>query len=384
MKNKEIAILVRNVKKHKENAFEELYKATVKTVYFYCYKSLGNKQDANDAMQTVFLQLYNTITTLREPKAFNQFLYKIMAHTCTKFYKLKSRDDMDELEVCESMPEENKEFLPAEALEKEDVREKIAEMIETLPLKQREAIIFFYYEGMSIKEIAEITDSKFDAVNNRLVKARKSLRERAKALIEEGALNYTMAIVPIPILTRILLEEAERIVTPEVCELAWQGICASLGIAVVGTAGAATTTTVTTTTTTVATSSVLTNVAIGVTCAAILTGTVYLGFHVNNTFINPPAIVEGYNEFDIVALIPEIVNRVEFADFVSTYGFMFLGGEWLSEKGNHVLYILDEPDRYVYLGYIENLQNEFRVVYQATEERLPLTDDQIAEWFAGR
>ena len=386
MTNKEIAVLVRNVQKNKENAFEKLYKEIWNTVYYFCYKSLGDKQDANDAMQTVFLQVYNTINTLREPKAFNKFLYKIMTHTCSNFHKSKSRDDMDELEIYESIPEDNTEFLPNEAYETEDTKNEIAKMIETLPQKQRETILLFYYEGMQLKEIAEITDSEVNAVKNRLFTARKTLKERAETLIEKGALNYTMSILPIPILTRILLEETQKVATPEICEHAWQGICASLGIAAAaGVAGTAGTTTTATTAATATTTGVGTNIAIGLTCAAIIAVGGYIAVQVNNNFINPPAIVEEYQEkLDAAALIHTITNHTEFIEFTDKFGFMLLGGSRFGGRGSQTLYYLEEPNRFIYLGYTESPQGEFRIVYEITDERSPITYAEIPNWFASR
>jgi len=370
MSNKEIAVLVRKVQRNKKH-FEVLYNETVKAIYYHCYKHLGNKEDASDVAQTVFLQLYKKIDTLREPAAFRKFLYAIMTNACADFHRAKFRDETDALEDFESMPEDNTEFLPSAIFERQSARKEIIEMIDELPQKQREAILLFYYKDLSIKEIAEITDSKFDAVNNRLVKARKNLRERAEALIEKGALDYTMAIAPIPIITQILAEEANAVVTPEVCQQIWQGVCGELGIAA---AGAATT----------ATTGALTNAAVACVCAGLLVSGGFLVHNVYNNFINPPAIVEEheeYEEIDIVSLIPYITNRTEFMEFIDTHRFMLLSSLQSERRGNRMLFYLPEIDRYIYLGYTESLQGEFRVLYEITAERLSLTEEEIDEWF---
>jgi len=387
MTNKEIAKLVERVQKKEKGAFEALYNTVLKTVYYRCLKNLGNEQDANDATQNVFINLYNGLNDLKHPNVFNKFMYKTIDYACLNLRKKKSHDVADELEAYESMAEDNAEFLPDAAYEREDIREQIAKMIETLPQKQRDAILFFYYDDVPIKQIAEIMDSEVGTVKANLFKARKTLRERAEALIKEGALNYTMAIVPIPILTRILLEEANRVVTPEVCETIWQGVCAGLGIAATATAGTvaaeAATTATTTTTTTAATTGIFTNLAIVATCASMLVVGVFIGYQVNENFMNPPpAIVETYNEdaiTDILDLIRGITNRVEFTEFVEEFGFTLLGASF--GEVNQRLYYLEQFERFIYLGYIETAQGEFRVVYEAAENRIPLTDVEIEAWF---
>jgi len=386
MTNKEMAVLVRKVQKDKESHFEELYKEIWNTVYYYCYKSLGNEQDASDAMQTVFLNLYNKFDTLYHPKAFNEFLNTMMTYTCYNFYKSKSRNDADEIEAHDFIVEDKVEFLPSEAYERQDVKNEIAKMVETLPEKQREAILLFYYNELSIKEIAEITDGEVASVKNRLFKARKSLKERADILIKEGALNYVMAILPVPILTKILQEEAQALATPEVCEAAWQGICASIGIVAAGAAGAAAGATSTTT----ASTSTATNVAIGLTCAAVIAAGGFLAYYAHNNFVNPPPIEEEYqyeepyetdeNDVYFESLIRPITTRDSFEEFVDEFEFTLLEGTWSADRGTHMLYYLELSDSFIYVGYIEHPQDGFRVVYQTTPNRLFLTGEQIVEW----
>lgn len=394
MKNADIAVLVRKVQEDKANAFEALYKEIWNTVYYYCYKSLGNEQDAKDAMQTVFIELYKKFDTLYHPNAFNKFLFTIMKFTCSNFRKKKSRSETDEADDFESLPEDNTDFLPSEAFEKEEIRQEIAEMIGTLPAKQREAILLFYYDGLSIKEIAEITDSKFDAVNNRLVTARKTLRERAETLVKKGVLNRTMAVTPIPILTRILLEEAERVATPEICALAWQNISSTLDIQVTtGEAPPAEAAASATTAASATATGVVINIAIGIVIAAVIGLGAFFAYYVNDHFINPTAAATAqYNDqplvtiesmTDIVIRIRAINNRSEFEDFIDTYGFTFLGGARSSDRGSEMLYYLKHQDQFVYLGYIEDLQNNFWVVYEVADMDMPrMESGDVGGWFA--
>ncbi|MCL2837826.1 MAG: RNA polymerase sigma factor [Oscillospiraceae bacterium] len=389
MSNAEIAMLVEKVQGNKELYFEKLYEASWRNVYFRCYKILGDKRDAQDATQMIFLRLHNKFENLLSPNAFNKFMHTIITYTCSEILKSKMRGaklhtDVDDIESHETAEEDNPEFLPSEAYDREDVRNELAKMIETLPSKQREAILYFYYDDLSIAEIAEITDSEISAVKNSLFRARKSLRERAEVLIEKGALTIPMVIVSVPIITKILMEEANAIVTAEVGAIVWQGVCA--GIEISGAASAGTVAAEVVVAESVKTAGVFANIGIGVACAVVVAGVVYLGLYVNDTFINPPpaivAEIEDYDAFDIVALIQEIESRAEFDEFVDLFGFLLLGGSRFGDRENMELYYLEEPNRFIYLGYTENQQAGFRVVFEVTDERLPITDEDIADWFA--
>jgi len=392
MKNKDIAMLVEKVQKDKENYFEELYKEIWKTVYYYCYKSLGNEQDAKDAMQTVFLQVYNKFDTLYHPNAFNNFLCTIMRYTCSNFHRAKFQKETEDLENYEAfLQEDNADFLPDEAYEKEEIRIKIAEIIGTLPAKQREAILLFYFEERSIKEIAEITESKFDAVNNRLVTARKTLRERAEALIKKGGLNRIMSIAPVHIITRILQDEAVRIATPEIGEDAWKSIAIELDLRTsIGSEELNVEGTEAQVASTVKAVTAI-NTAIYATITAGLAVCVFFAYYVYDNFIDttPDTAYYGYAYEDIIdieILIPEIRNREEFITFAAAYGFAFLGGSWTSNDGYKMLYYLEQawrsPERLIYLGYTESLRGEFRLVYEIVEDgRVRMESDEVFNWF---
>ena len=385
MKNEEIAVLVGQVQKDKKTHFGLLYKEIWNTVYYYCYKNLGNEQDASDAMQTIFMKLYNTFDSLENPFAFNKFLRTIMTYTCADFHRANYRGETDELEnYDEVLEEENKDFLPEEAFEREDVRREITKMIQVLPAKQREAILFFYYDDLSIKEIAEITNSNIPAVKNSLVRARLSLRERADELIKKGAITRTMVILPLPILTRILLWEAEQVATPEIGEATWENICNELGISPTATLSSTATTATTS-------STVGINIAIGACAAAVLATGVWFAYYTNENIINPPAIIEYYedlyetgaNMIDFAIIIREIINRTEFDEFVDTYGFRFIGRDWTSETGHQMLYFLEHRNQFIYVGFTEDLQNNFRVVYEITDnDQSRITAEEIPAWFA--
>ena len=382
MKNEQIAILVEKVQKDKSTYFEELYEATWSTVYYYCYKTLGNEHDAKDAMQTVFIELYKKLDTLYHPNAFNSFLATLMRYTCSNYLRAKLRNTTDDIDDHEAtLPEDNTEFLPKEAFEKEEVRREIAKLVESLPEKQREAILLFYFKEKSIKEIAEITESKFDAVNNRLVVARKTLRERAEALIKEGMMDKVMAGAPVPILTRILLEEAQQIATPEIGELVWRNISKELDIPTQTTAPHTAATATTTASTTAVTGI---NVGIIAVAIAVLAAVAVLAYYINDNFFNQPApeAVAYFEAEPFNFFIPDITNRVQFVEFTDTHGFRFLGGSRTSYSGSQMLYYLQYRDYLIHLGYIEDLQNNFQVVYQITDNNAPrITTEEIATWF---
>jgi len=377
MKNEQIAILVEKVQQDKVNSFEVLYEATYKTVYYFCYKNLGNQQDAQDAMQAVFLALYNNIETLRTPFAFNKFLHTTMRYTCNDFRKTAARTQADDISDYETaLEEDNAEFLPREALDNQELRQQIAQLVEALPEKQREAILLFYFQELSLKEIADITHSKIDAVKNRLLTARKTLKERAQALVKKGELDNVMAATPI-LMTQILQEEAAHVCTPDIRNSGWQNISQQFGLPASATSNAATT---------AATTTAFVNTAIGVAIAACLIVGVYVAYYAYGSFFRSPAHVyeqqQQENGIDFPILIAAITNRPQFDQFILTHNFRFLGSLWTSYDGSHMLYFLEYEGDFIYLGYIQDLNDNFHVLYQITSTTIPrLSADDVESWF---
>jgi len=405
MKNAEIAVLVEKARQS-ESGFNELYGTIWGQVYYYCYKMLGNKQDAEDATQTVFLSLHKNLSEAYDPKSFNKLLYTTMRGICLNFHNKKVRNQTEEIDDFDSsLFEENAKFLPAKALENEEWRNQVVKLIRELPDKQKEAIVLFYFYDKSVKEIAEITESKVDAVKNRLVEARKKIKEHAEVLIKEGIMDKTMAIAPTPILTQILQADAAQMALPEIGEAIWARVAKEIDLsadantaepsanqaqpqaqAAAGQGAAAASTAAT----------VGVNIAITVSILVAIGILAYGGYHVNQTFIQPliaagaagdqaPFETTTLTVAEIVPLIREIETRTEFVDFILTYGFDQIGGNRSSISGDHVLYFLEHEDSFIYLGYLTDVEGNFRVVYQITDNTMPqIQSSEVRNWFFAR
>jgi len=381
MKNSEIAKIVVRIQnsKDKDDALEELYREIWSTVYYFCYKHLGNEDDASDAMQTVFTRLFEKLDKLQHPNAFNAFLCTIMKNICFEFQKSRQRDGAIAQESIEDyeqeLLEDNIEFLPDAAFNNHEIRSEVQNLIAQLPYKQREAILLFYFEEFNLKEIADITHSELGAVKNRLAAARKTLKRHAMGLVEQGVLNSAMALGQTPLLTLVLREEAERVATPQICEVIWQDISIKLeftsGPSQVGAeiqSAAVSETAKTVTSVAAANTTLCLCLAAAVATCAVLVYTVY-----ESIIHHQPQRVYHYSytyekELSIPTFeIPYITDRVQFLEFVETHGFSLVGGTRSNTGTEQIIYYLQHHNKTIYLSYTIDSGNNFHTAYEIIE-----------------
>lgn len=197
-------------------AFEELYKQTEHTVYFTCLKLIGNEHDAKDVMQETYIKAFEKLPELSDFSKFPAWLNRIAVNNCKMLFR-KPKDD-----YLEDMPEQMSELTDEDTLTPEDYvydaekRRVVMDIIDTkLSEAQRQTVILYYFNEMSVTEIAAVMECPEGTVKYRLSAARDKIRE-AVLIHEKKSGDRLHAVVPVPILTQILRKEAEETIVPKI------------------------------------------------------------------------------------------------------------------------------------------------------------------------
>ncbi len=161
--------LLRGDQGTRDKAFAELYARHSSRVWLYCLKIMGDRQSAEDMFQGTFLRFLQSVNAEREMTNLPGFLLRIARNLCLNA-KQKMRPIAAPLEELELSVEEN----PVEARELERL---VATALDLLPEEYREAFVLQAYNGMSYKEIADMIDRPVSTVRNRVVRAKKKMRE---------------------------------------------------------------------------------------------------------------------------------------------------------------------------------------------------------------
>ena len=159
MDNRELASLVRRSQSGEQGAMEELLRAAYTPVSYQCRRFLKTGQDAEDMTQEILLLLYTKLDTLEEPEAFWGWLARMTANRC-KNAITRTHADLPLLEdeeghsILDSIESEDRQLVPEAAFDNAETARMIGEIVDALPQQQRTCVLLYYYNEMSVKEIA--------------------------------------------------------------------------------------------------------------------------------------------------------------------------------------------------------------------------------------
>jgi RNA polymerase sigma-70 factor (ECF subfamily) len=156
-------------------AFLELYDRYRQPVFRFAYRLLGSVEIAEDVTHDCFLSLIRKPENFRPERAsLKTYLYAAARNLALKHFRDRGREaGMDE--VTEE-PKDSPRRGPLRRLLDEELATKVRDAVFSLPPLQREALILFEYEELSLNEVADIAGTDVGAIKARLYRARESLR----------------------------------------------------------------------------------------------------------------------------------------------------------------------------------------------------------------
>lgn len=203
--------LLENVKSGGKEAFGELYERYRQPCYAFALMMLKIPEDAEDAVQNTFIRMYGSIGTLQNDDAFVLWMERILNRECLKIAQRHNIEIIsDALVSSDRVADPEEEFmLPEPYAEQNDLSQRLKNEIERLPFEQRRVLLLFYYHELSLKQIADVTDSNLNTVKSRLRYARLSLKKSIEQQeVQSGDKFYGIPLLPFrEILTRILDRE---------------------------------------------------------------------------------------------------------------------------------------------------------------------------------
>ena len=212
---KTIKELVLSAKNGNKKAFDKLYELTSNDVWFTCVSLLKDEENAKDIMQETYITAFLKLDTLKDEEKFCGWLTAIATNKSKNKLKGKVEYQIDD-EVLIAKTETDELMLPEEYINKAEKRKVLLQIIEdTLSFNQYQVVLMFYFNELSIAEIAQALEISEGTVKSRL----NSSRAKMKTAIEDyenKSGDKLRGVVFVPFFTTIFREQAKSLCVPSI------------------------------------------------------------------------------------------------------------------------------------------------------------------------
>ena len=212
---KTIKELVSSAKSGNKKSFDKLYELTHNDVWYNCLSLLKDEENAKDIMQETYITAFLKLDTLNDEQKFCGWIISIAVNKCKNKLKGKVEYQIDD-EVLITEAETDELMLPEEYITKTEKRKVLLQIMEdTLSFNQYQTVLMFYFDEMSISEIAQGLEISEGTVKSRL----NSSRAKMKTAIEDyenKSGDRLHGVVFVPFFTTIFKEEAKSLAVPNI------------------------------------------------------------------------------------------------------------------------------------------------------------------------
>jgi len=188
-------VLLKRAGEGDQAAFLELYDRHRQPIFRFAYRLLGEVDIAEDVTHDCFLSLIRKPENFRPERAsLRTYLFAAARNLALKHFRDSGRETR--LEEVNEEPQLSPRQGPLRKLLDEELATEVRKAVFSLAPLQREALILFEYEGLSLNDIAEITGADVGAVKGRLYRARERLKTVLRPyLTTDRSLNSGREIV---------------------------------------------------------------------------------------------------------------------------------------------------------------------------------------------
>ena len=212
---KTIKELVLSAKSGNKKSFDKLYELTHNDVWYNCLSLLKDEENAKDIMQETYITAFLKLDTLNDEQKFCGWIISIAVNKCKNKLKGKVEYQIDD-EVLITEAETDELMLPEEYITKAEKRKVLLQIMEdTLSFNQYQVVLMFYFNELSIAEIAQALEISEGTVKSRL----NSSRAKMKTAIEDyenKSGDKLHGVVFVPFFTTIFKEEAKSLAVPNI------------------------------------------------------------------------------------------------------------------------------------------------------------------------
>ena len=188
-------LLLKRAGDGEQAAFLELYERHRLPVFRFAYRLLGSVEAAEDVTHDCFLSLIRKSYNFdSERSSLRTYLFAAARNLALKYFRNVGREgSLEDLTEEPRLPSRQE---PLRRVLDEELATQVRNAVMSLPALQREALVLFEYEDLSLNQIAEVTESDIGAVKARLHRARQGLKRMLRPYLDVNSeLNSRREIV---------------------------------------------------------------------------------------------------------------------------------------------------------------------------------------------
>lgn len=197
-----MSYLVQKARENDQEALTEIYKISSPAVYKTIRVLIKDEDTVYDILQDTYVKAFTRLNQLQNPDKLIPWL-KMIANNLAKDWLKKSKpvfftdiyggEELEDIPFEESIEDVRSELNPEMAMDQQEAKRLVMEILDHLPEDQRVVIGMFYYEEMSVKDIAQTLEVSENTVKSRLSYGRKKIKEQVLDLEKRGTKLYSVA-----------------------------------------------------------------------------------------------------------------------------------------------------------------------------------------------
>lgn len=197
-----MSYLVQKARENDQEALTEIYKISSPAVYKTIRVLIKDEDTVYDILQDTYVKAFTRLDQLQNPDKLVPWL-KMIANNLAKDWLKKSKpvfftdiyggEELEDIPFEESIEDVRSELNPEMAMDQQEAKRLVMEILDHLPEDQRVVIGMFYYEEMSVKDIAQTLGVSENTVKSRLSYGRRKIKEQVLDLEKRGTKLYSVA-----------------------------------------------------------------------------------------------------------------------------------------------------------------------------------------------
>ena len=197
-----MSYLVQKARENDQEALTEIYKISSPAVYKTIRVLIKDEDTVYDILQDTYVKAFTRLDQLQNPDKLIPWL-KMIANNLAKDWLKKLKpvfftdiycgEELEDIPFEESIEDVRSELNPEMAMDQQEAKRLVMEILDHLPEDQRVVIGMFYYEEMSVKDIAQTLGVSENTVKSRLSYGRRKIKEQVLDLEKRGTKLYSVA-----------------------------------------------------------------------------------------------------------------------------------------------------------------------------------------------